>query len=63
MPQKSFSELKKQVRTAEEVRLIRTLVDNVPMKFHRRVGGWGTVGSLGIIAPIWIGDAGEVYIS
>ena len=47
MLQKSFSELKKQVRTAEEVRLISKLFDNVPMKFHRRGGApWAVWASL-----------------
>ena len=36
VPYKTFSGRKKHVRTAEKVRLIRTFVNNDPMKSHRR---------------------------
>ena len=36
IPQKTFSGRKKQVITAEKVRLFRTFVNNDPMKSHRR---------------------------
>ena len=60
IPQKSFSERKKQVRTAEETRLIHTHVDNV---FKRNLTDTvGHRGQFGHLAPSWLeGDAGEVH--